>query len=171
MRSALLIMTTMLLKCEVPVTQFLSLCSSQASPEKRHFTPLPRRPESRRLVATLPAPSSGTGWYQDSGTGAHPSLWCTVGLVVQLLSLRRSYQSHYQNCRLSQERVRRRWRLLMTGLAANVPGENTETCYLDLFLCFINLTQTDRCICLIYMALSRVKHNIQRNSYRDSLYG
>ena len=109
---------------------FLSLCSSQASPDSRHLTPLPRRPESRGLEATSPAQSSETGWYQDSGTGALPSPWCIVGPVVRLQSQRMSYQLLYQSCHLSQGKVRRRWRMLMTGSTAHVPGENTRVHYL-----------------------------------------
>lgn len=48
--------------------------SSTASLGARPWTPLPRKPKDRRWEATLPAPSSGTGWYLDSATGAHPSL-------------------------------------------------------------------------------------------------
>lgn len=108
------------------VTILLSFCSSQASPDSRLLTPLPRRLDNRGLAATLQALSSGTGWYQDSGTGAHPFLWCIVGLVVLWPSLRRSYLLHYQSCRLSQEKVHRRWRLLTTGSTAHAPGENSD---------------------------------------------
>lgn len=134
-------------KCTAP----LSFYSSQASPDSRHLTPLPRRPESRRSEATLPALSSGTGWYQDSGTGAHLSLWCIVGLAVRSLSLRRSCQLHYQSCRLSQEKVHLHWRLLMTGSAAHVPGENTEMYYLNVLFYFI---------CTLHVVLSCVIINI-----------
>lgn len=170
-RSAVFMMTTPLIKCSwswlltyhtfchqlLSRPSLSSLCSSQASPESRHLTPLPRRPESTKSAATLPAPSWETGWYQGSGTGAHPSPWCIVGLVVQWQSLRRSYQLRYQSCCLSQERVRHHWRLLMTGLTANVPSENTDMYYLIvLFLCFFGTSHTNWSICFIYIILSRV---------------
>lgn len=100
-------------------------CSSLASAERTPSMPLPRKPESARLAATSPAPNSETGWYQDNDTGAPPSLWCIVGLVVQLQSQRRNYQWCYQSCHLSQERGLRLWRRLMTGSTVHAPGENT----------------------------------------------
>lgn len=99
-----------------------SLCSSQTSPGSRRFTQLPRRPESRRLGATSPAPSSETGWYPDSVTGAHPSQWCTVTLVARSPSLRRSYRLLCLRRSLSQGKGRRLWEPFMIGSTANVPG-------------------------------------------------
>lgn len=101
----------------------LPFCSSQASPGSRDLIPLPKRPENKKLEAILPAQSLGTGWYPDSGTGAHLSLRCTVDLAVQSLSPKRSYQLRYQNWHRSQEKVPRLWRQLMPGSTANVPGE------------------------------------------------
>lgn len=112
----------------------LPFSSSRASPGSRDLIPLPKRPENKRLEAILPALSSGTGWYRDSGTGAHLSLWYTVNLVAQSLSLKRSYQLRYQSWPRSQEKVLHLSRQLMTGSSANVPGEKIKiTCLNILF--------------------------------------
>lgn len=116
------------------------VCSSQASPDRRRSTPLPRRPENRRLAVTSPAPSSGTGWYQGSGIGGHPFLWCIVGLAVQLLSLRMSCLFRYQNCLRSRGKVRHHWRLLTTGSTASVQGGRTETCVEVIFIYSLSIS-------------------------------
>lgn len=124
--------------CEIVnmVLHFSSLpfYSSRASPGSRDLIPLPKRPENKKLEAILPALSSGTGWYRDSGTGARLSLWHTVDLAVQSLSLKRSYRLRYPNWQRSQEKVLLLWRQLMTGSTVNVPGEKIKiTCLNVLF--------------------------------------